>query len=241
MSFVNHRHMAPLKAAGRPLEATRSNLVAAASQPTSAASDPVTVWSDAVHSVCLISHMSAEFNDVMRLRSDAYRLAQDKVTTTADSYSDIYVLRSCGSTIATVSSTRGTAGRFDCHEFYPAAIVRAFQTILVSPYRLAVAPEHQGSGGVARQILLRGWEHQVRRGARMMIINVHEPMIPYYRRMGFRMVRDSSFIHPRLGTTSHVAVCATDPCGGRGLEKAVHNVENAVTYDQIAEHGALDP
>jgi GNAT superfamily N-acetyltransferase len=199
------------------------------------------VWSDAECRVCKISHEAPEYSDVLHVRSRASRLDPGVITSDVDRASDIYAMYVGTVAIATVSATRGNAGRFDCHEHYPASLVEAFRSVIISPYRLAVVPEHQGNGSTARLLLLRAWEHQVLMGARAMIINVHEPMIPYYRRMGFRVARDSSFIHPRLGTASRVALCATEPAGGRGLEKVVQNVTNPVTYDRISRYAPLEP
>jgi hypothetical protein len=54
---------------------------------------------------------------------------------------------------------------------------------------------------------------------RVDLINVHTPMIPYYQRLGYQLVCNSSFRHPRLGTDSYVMCLIASPEVPGGLGK----------------------
>ena len=198
-----------------------------------------TIWS--AEGCCIVRTRfdSHHYKTSCDIRSSAYAIKSLSVETDCDKLSDIYILFKDGYGVATVGGTLCSLGTPDCNEFYPRKLLSLFSSRVLCPYRLAVRPEVAGGGRFfSRTILQEGWRDQISKGARIMIMSAHRPMLPYYFRLGFRVVDGFDFTHPVLGTDSVVLALASsqDPIG---LQCYLSAVDRQVCFEEISEFCGL--
>ena len=95
-------------------------------------------------------------------------------------------------------------GPVDCEEFYPRQLCERFQQFIGSASKFVRSGETKCSLTESRAFIQAVRHHQVATGMVLDIVNAHERMIPYWRRMGYEPMPHSYFVHPRLGADSHV-------------------------------------
>jgi hypothetical protein len=107
-------------------------------------------------------------------------------------------------------------GPLDCEEFYPTAFLNRFRQVIGSASRFARRAGSEAEPALMRTFIREVWRHQYQDGMRVDLINVHEPMVFYYQRLGYELLCNSFFKHPRLGTNNHVMcliACSEAPAG----------------------------
>lgn len=121
-----------------------------------------------------------------------------------DQTADIYLMVREDTPVATMRVNQARKGRLDCEEFYPGEFLTRHRHMIGSASRLARSPATKPSVYLMRHFVRSVWQHQLRHGMRVDLINVHQRMIPYYADMGYRLLYNSFFWHPRIHTPSHV-------------------------------------
>lgn len=138
-----------------------------------------------------------------------------KTRYTFDEYSHHYLLSVNAQPVAGLTVTRLMDGPIDCQEHYPLEMLVRFRDLIGSACKLCIDQRRSPSkslGRSASRLLVRAAiGHQVELGMRLDLINLVPAMVPYYRRLGYRLIEASDFVHPSLGTASKVMWLAADP------------------------------
>ena len=147
------------------------------------------------------SKSSSEFETILELRRSGAAPASP-LEDCFDLEADLYVMRCSGTAIATMRVSQARRGEIDCEEAYPDEFLSNYRSIICSASRFLRHPKSPPNVLLMEQFMREVWRDQFADGVRVDIINVHQPMIPYYTRMGYVLLCDSHFTHPRLGTPS---------------------------------------
>lgn len=149
------------------------------------------------------AHQSAgELEDEFDLTADHYLLFRDKIP------------------IVAMRVNQARKGPMDCEEFYPGNLLSVFRNLVGSASRLVKAKEARGNVTETFSLISAAWRDQFLDGMRIDLINVHLPMIPFYSRLGYKVVPHSRFKHPRLGTDSQVMYLTANASGGSRIAAA---------------------
>ena len=152
--------------------------------------------------VDLVSPNDSQYADVLEIRSQG---RSDRVCT--DKYDDvafIYLLSGNGVPIATMRFNQARRGEVDCEDYYPIEGFNRFRNVIGSCSRLARSIHVAPNVPLLKKFLMLVQRHQILDGMFIEFINVTQKMIPYYAMFGYKMVCNSNFTHPRLGTQSYV-------------------------------------
>lgn len=128
-----------------------------------------------------------------------------------DDTADIYLLLEAETPLATMRINQARRGPLDCEEFYPAEFLDEFRSLIGSASRFARKASTKPDLALMRRFVREVWRDQFADGMRVDLINVHAPMVPYYRRLGYELVCNSFFRHPRLATDSYVMCLIATP------------------------------
>ena len=190
---------------------------------------------------------SPHFKTVIELR----RLAapQSVVEDEFDVDADHYLLRDADGPRIAMRVGRAARGYLDCEEFYPAHVM-ANRNVVCSAGRLVKNPAIKADVAAVRGFLLQIRREQVEQGVRLDVINVWNPMVPYYTPLGYQLVCGTAFTHPRLGTPSRVMFlafeeyasgikrCRTERACRRG-QFGCEEAHTEVDAGEVVSHGAL--
>lgn len=148
-----------------------------------------------------ISPHSKDYDTVMLIRSQGIAgVYADEYDETAD----IYLLMDNSIPIATMRVNQARRGKMDCEAFYPGHLLRSHRHLIASSSRLARSITAKPNVYLMRQFMRTVWRQQVIDGIRIDLINAHQRMLPYYVDLGYRLMCNSFFVHPRIHTPSHV-------------------------------------
>jgi hypothetical protein len=145
-----------------------------------------------------------------------------------DRTADHYLLFRDGVPILAMRVNQARRGPMDCEEFYPGNLLSVFRNMVGSASRLIKAKEARGNASETFSLIAAVWRDQFLDGMRIDLINVHMPMIPFYRRLGYRTVPHSRFKHPRLGTDSLVMFLTANACGDSRIADAFGTAHDPV-------------
>ncbi len=154
---------------------------------------------------------SPAFRELLALRSKVNRRGGISTPDAVDEHSEHYSARLGDRLVGALRVTRAAAGPLDCEEHYPPSLLHQWRSLLTSAGSFAVDASVSPELRVARRLIEFAWLDQLPRGSRLDVINVHERAITYYGILGYELLADSFFIHPRLGTPSHVMVFPAAP------------------------------
>jgi hypothetical protein len=125
-----------------------------------------------------------------------------------------YLLEVDGRPSISMRVHRAADGPMECEEFYPAALRAEHRAVVASASRLVARATSGRDPASVRDFVRSVWRDQLAMGTRLDLVNVAQPMVGYYRRLGYLLVPNSGFIHPRLGTQSVVMLMAADGRAG---------------------------
>lgn len=191
------------------------------------------VWEDKASglSVCKVSTSTSAFDAVLAIRN---AVSQGRATNTDahDECADIYLLTSHNKPIATMRVNQAHRSALDCEEFYPQSFIHQYRSIICSASRFARHPSAPADISLMRILIREVRKDQYLSGMRVDLINVHISMIAFYARMGYKLLCNSHFIHPRLGSSSYVMFLISRP-GVGALEAVFHPSPDYELLDKI--------
>lgn len=194
-----------------------------------------------IHIESLAVH-SAHYNDVCEVRARVYRRNTFDAADAVDAYSHLYCAYLHGRPVASLRVTPATAGRLDCEDYFPEALVVAFRSRIASASRFCCLPDVDASLRVPRLSVEAAWIEAIRRhGSRLDIIDVHERAISYYQRLGYCLVQDSFFTHPLWGTPSHVMVFPAHRDRATPIQHVFEHLNDGLAVEDLRPFVSLAP
>ncbi|MDM8515404.1 hypothetical protein QUF76_04335 [Desulfobacterales bacterium HSG16] len=186
------------------------------------------------------------YNDILFVRGEAYKnsVLYSKIFkssyTDYDSYSELYCLYINDEPMGTVTGTQATSGKLDCEEYYPTVFLEKYRDIISSASKFATLKyyscEKINGNRVAHLLLEAVWKDQINMGIRIDIVNVHEKMISYYRKLGYLLITDSFFLHPEFHTPSYVMFLSADESHPSYFQNLFSGLENQMTLDMVSNY-----
>ncbi len=128
-----------------------------------------------------------------------------------DSYSYHYLLTHHEEPVGTMTMTQLVDGLLDCQDHYPDRLLHLLGNQIVSATKLRINPCECSSIKTLRRFIGCAFQDHFSLGCRLNLMNAEKKLVPFYRRMGFEVVKGFEFEHPILGTDSVVLVLAFDP------------------------------
>lgn len=159
----------------------------------------------------LCSFGTGEFRQILGLRSRVYGSADAAQSDPIDEYSEHYLCLRGEEPVSALRVTRCEAGELDCQAFFPAPLIERCGNLIGSATRFVALPEVQATSKIAQLVVEAAWLDQLERGIRLDLINVHERAVKYYGRLGYELIANSSFTHPKWRTPSQVMVFPATP------------------------------
>lgn len=186
------------------------------------------------------------YQDVLHVRSQAYNqspiyqnLLRDSHTE-YDSYSDLYCLYLDDEPVGTITATQAAKGKLDCEEYYPGEFINRYREMIGSAIKFGTVKAFDCNEDVrkriARILIETTWKDQLDMGIRFDIINAHERMVPYYRRLGYLIIADSFFIHPQLGTPSYSMFLPADGSHPSYVQHLFSNLNNPLPLNKVSKY-----
>lgn len=161
--------------------------------------------------VSAVTAASQEYGTILDIRKRAYRAFSAAEPCPVDSYSTLWLLTAAGQAIGTIRVTQAACGPLDCESQFPNFFRSAFPSITGSASRFCLCPHVLPQFQAARILAEYAWADALDRGIRCDVIDVNCRAIPYYRRLGYLLLRGHVFQHPLLGTPSRVMVAVANP------------------------------
>lgn len=152
------------------------------------------LWEDGDVRVHLVRPGSFGFEEIVRLRGT---VTDGPRSDAVDEYSTHYALYQGHRLKVWYRVTQAERGPLDCEASYPEGLIEAFRPALASSGRLGRHPEDHGRSSLVNVALRCGWDHQLRHGARLDVINSRPSLTSYYQRLGYSTLPGWSFVHPR--------------------------------------------
>lgn len=165
---------------------------------------------DGEYTVTWLNAASALFAEVLRIRQTPAERTRAACVDAHDLTADHYLLADQRQTLAAMWVNQAHRGPLDCEAFYPAPLLDKWRPCIGSASRLVRDQSIPACPGAVVRFIKEVWRHQYATGMRVDIINCHEPMEPFYLRLGYRRVANSNFSHPRLSTPSFVMILVAD-------------------------------
>lgn len=147
---------------------------------------------------------STDFDDVLRVRAAVYGNRIGARADETDGHSEHYLCASGGRPLAALRVTRAACGPLDCQEFLPGTLLAEYGGRLGSASRFVALRDAQGSTKIAQLVVEAAWRDQLGRGIRLDVMNVHERAVKYYGKLGYELLAESFFVHPKWKTPSRV-------------------------------------
>lgn len=148
---------------------------------------------------------------VLDIRKQAYRSLSAAEPCPVDRYSSIWLLTASGQPAGTIRVTHATGGPLDCEPQFPAFFRSFYSEITGSASRFCLLPRLSHQFQAARILAEYAWANALDCGIRCDVIDVNFRAIPYYRRLGYQLLRGHAFLHPLLDTHSRVMVAVANP------------------------------
>jgi hypothetical protein len=148
-----------------------------------------------------------------------------------DPYSYHYALMDHGRTVGAMTITRPDDGVVDCEAYYPQTLLNIFREDLLTSCRFMMLPTNDTSYSLLRWMTTSVWRDHVSLGCRAAVINAQSQMVPFYRRMGFRILDGFAFTHPALATASQVMTLRADPQIQPYFRDAFEHLQSVIPAD----------
>lgn len=189
--------------------------------------------------LCLVRSGKADvafYRDVLAVRAAAYCRSADLLVSDVDDRADLLCMYLGRRPVATISVSWAHRGPLDSEAFYPAALVARYRSSLTSAYRFGIPADGAGScrHKLSRVLVESTWRDCLQRGARLDLINARESMVPYYKRLGYLIVRDSFFRHPVFGTPSYVMLLPASSHRVSRLQALFGDCRDPVHVEELA-------
>lgn len=128
-----------------------------------------------------------------------------------DAWSTHYVMFHESEPIGALTATQQKHGPVDCNEFYPQVLFQRYSDVLVSICKFRILPGSYSGMATFRTMVRAVWRDLLQLGVRIDVINIEKSNLAAFRRIGYVIIKDSEFIHPKLGTDSIAMVLSADP------------------------------
>jgi hypothetical protein len=148
---------------------------------------------------------------ILSLRAAAYRLPEAGSPCPVDAYSVLWALESSSGLLGSIRMTPARWGTMDCEAHFPSWLRSDFPGITGSSSRFCVLPGVPPALQCAKILTDFACADAIDHGVYCDVIDVREGAVPYYRRVGYRPLRQFRFIHPLFHTRSRVMVAVAHP------------------------------
>jgi len=128
-----------------------------------------------------------------------------------DHYSQQYCLLHQSTPVGSMTITRHIHGPLDCSECYPHNLLEVYGPVLGSACKFRINPFPFSGFRTLRLMIREVWRDRLQDGTRLDLINAEQKLVPFYKRIGYSVIKGSDFFHPMLGTKSVSLMLATDP------------------------------
>ncbi len=173
---------------------------------------------------------SSIYSDVLSVRRSGEDLDRRHVYS-FDEVSFHYVAYMGSEPVGCLTVTRATDGRLDCEEFYPARLVDDFRAVTISGCKLKIV-SHSGARTTMRTVIRDAWADQLRKNARLDIINATGRLIRIYEKLGYQRT-GIKFEHPLLRTDSEMLYRPADPTLGGRLADVFQGIHNPLSDAEV--------
>lgn len=163
-------------------------------------SEETFIYAEGEISLFKITSKSHRFNDVILLRQEY----SDDVVDFYDDSASIYVIYQNKSPLATTRVIEAQSSKLDFEESLPFKIEQCFRQFICSASRLAVTQKQKAPKSLINLLVGLSAQDQFQQGIRFDLIVCREKLIPYYKRIGHRLLPYPSLIHPRTGASCHL-------------------------------------
>jgi hypothetical protein len=181
----------------------------------------------------LVRFDETAFSTILELRHSVYENGELAHADSFDPYSEHYLAIIRGAPVAAMRVTRKVVGPIECEEYVPESLLRIKGSVICSACRFVALPSVQASTRVAEVLTEVVRMHQAKLGTRLDVINVHERAVKYYGRLGYVLVADSFFWHPKWNTPSHIMVLPVTPNREVKMRHVFEDVIDPLEMDEL--------
>lgn len=201
------------------------------------------LYQDGTYTVTWVNAAAAGFSEVLRIRKTSAGSAKTVCVDEYDLFADHYLLADQSQTLATMRVNQAQRGPLDCENYYPDSFLQKWRACIGSASRLMRDQSIHACSSAIVLFIKEVWRHQYDNGMSVDIINCHEPMEPFYLRLGYRRVANSHFVHPRISTPSFVMMLVADHRAKTPLREAFTTQASEISFLDNLHHGMpkMDP
>jgi hypothetical protein len=202
---------------------------------------PHKYWDEHCRLHCLsfeqICYGSDAFEEILHLRSLALKTPLAAEPDDCDCRSEHYAVRRDKQLCAAIRITRAQSGLLDCEEFYPKTMLHQLRHLIGSASRFVANPIIGREVRVSQLLIEAGWNDQLSKGIRLDVINVHKRAVRYYGKLGYELVANSFFYHPKWNTPSFVMVFPATPHRETPIKHLFKEINHAMNLQDLIACG----
>ncbi|MBF0593014.1 MAG: hypothetical protein HQL02_13095 [Nitrospirae bacterium] len=187
------------------------------------------------------------YKDVLHIRSEAFtkslgvKITPDEAMTIYDAYSYLFCLYVNEEPAVSLTVTFARDGKLDCEEFYPTELIDRYRNVTGSAGKLCAVNKYECEiNRFAHILTYQVWNYVYNRGIRLDIMNAKEGLMSkYYLRMGYMLVENSLFIHPKWQTHSHVFLLPADSTINSHFKDIFKKGQDDLSINEISKYVRL--
>jgi len=200
------------------------------------------IWQSTGKNICqLVSGRkvdSALYSNILSVRVNTDSRWADQGTP-VDNHSDHYCMFVNKVPVGSLGVTRLLEGEVYLNEFCPPQLFEDYRDSLVSAYRYRILSDFRRGSALVPELQLskylvrEAWREQIRKGARIDVINIEMTHVPLYQRMGYVLCEGYNYLDPVLGTPSGVMFLPTDPDRSSIIQDIVRESGIALSVGEV--------
>lgn len=160
------------------------------------------IYTEGEFSIFKITVNSQNFSDVINLRKEHSNDTFDE----HDNNAQIYVIYQQGSPLGTIRVIESINSDLDFETALPFTIDQCRRQFISSASRLAITKTKNVPKSIINLLIMKTAEDQFSQGVRFDLIACRDRLIPYYKRIGHRLLNNSPIIHPRTGASCYLMI-----------------------------------
>lgn len=185
-----------------------------------------------------VTHSDLEFNEILSLRKSfsSTRIVQEDI----DGWSEHYLARIGNDPAAALRVTRPENGALDC-ENYPTVLINELGSKICNASGFIAEPKYPLTYKLAHLLLEATWIDVINAGVRLNLMNVHERAVRYYGKMGYMLLANSFFVHPKLKTPSRVMIIPVSPSRDSAFKHIFESVMAPFPCQELYQIAEIEP
>lgn len=152
-----------------------------------------------------------------------------------DSYSHHFLLVKKSHAVGVISVTAMRDGTIDCEDHYPKPLLDKYGKWLETAYAFHILESGRPAFSSVIRMVRAIWKDRLPQGSRLHLVNATGPLIGRYKAMGYTLIPNATFMHPRLSTLTVPMVLPADPNRRSVCQQLFTDISSPLSLADVAQ------